>query len=207
MTNFKISEQELETILENALVTEKGCETLNKRGLPVKPPKGSILYRQLVLGSYGRTDLVRLILEPSVITIEVIELKVVEFNIAHLLQLGRYVTALKDFIAGAIIKTQKIQIKGYLIVNDFDDSNDYGYLNYLLNDTIEIYSMSFSLTGIRFQKRMPVDDYTKVELCRHDLSDLVNAKKIKGIYKQIYREHIGYAITDALEEPMDDLPF
>lgn len=213
--SIKISEKHLEDLLYEAIQTEGGCNELYERGLPIFYDDNCIYYRQLNLNEYGIPDIVRLSFCPYKIIIEIIELKVTDFDVAHLLQLGRYLSAAHHIISKAKIKQQRFDIRGMLIVAGFDSRNDYTWLDKTLNNSISIYSTDYHINGMHFKKRLPQDWI--MSNAKTNLPDLIDMEYAIDTFKNAYdfyfisnghkQDAEGKNRSGAHSELMEDLPF
>jgi hypothetical protein len=157
---IKIDEKYFEDILFKSLQTEAGCEKLINKGLMIFHSPHFVLYRQFNLKKYGIPDIIRIAFTGEMIRIKIIELKVTEFNLSHLLQIGRYVSCIKNIISETVFldkrfESDNVDVSAMLIVAGFDSSNEYTWIDSLLNTNIEVYSTEYGLDGMKFKKVLP----------------------------------------------------
>jgi len=100
-------------------------------------------FRQVDLGSYGIADIVKFIWHPDMMVITVMELKNETLKPAHLAQLCRYVTCVKN-IAKRYQRFINIEVYGEL-VGPFEKSNDLPYLINHIDENISVYDLRLSL--------------------------------------------------------------
>lgn len=141
------SEKVLEDIIWDNAQSHEGRKLLKERGLFIRGK----LFRQLELGNYGRADLVSIEYIPhsDVIDVVVYELKKGCINVNALMQVARYVTALKSHGLDVGDWCSEIHISMCLIGDAIDKNGDFAFL-YNDIDNVEIYSYDYRLDGLYF---------------------------------------------------------
>lgn len=182
---IKIDEKDLEDMIFSSMKSEEGYKKLHNRGLYVYHYDHESVYRQFNLKDYGIADIVRIIYAGRGIHIEVIELKVTEFHIDHLIQLGRYMSAFRNIIGKAYKSLgYKTSISGKLIVAEYKSSN-YNWLSPMLTD-VSIYSTGYDIDGIKFNHEFPCNwQKTNTD---HSLKNYFDMDECLLMHKKAYRE-------------------
>lgn len=184
---IRIDEKTLEDLLFDALQTQGGTEKLFERGLGLNYIENKMLFRQFNTKTYGIMDIMRISFAYSSIYIDIIELKVVDFDLSHLTQLGRYICFVQQLLKANNIHN-RIYIKGILIVSDFDPDKDYVWMDSILAHYIHVYKTTYTVDGLQFQQVMPVgwrqgNVNTKIDSFI-DLSELKRRFKLSYIEAQ-----------------------
>lgn len=196
---IKIDEKHLEDILYELIQTAAGCAKLQEKGLGINYEENSLYYRQLNLKEYGIPDIIRVQVHGYYFAIDVIELKVTEFNIAHLLQLGRYMSGIHHIVGDDTNHNRAYTVNGYLIVGHFDGDNDYAWAARTLNNNIHIYSAAYTIDGMHFTKQLPGD--WRINSAKTGAINYINTDDLKSVFKRSLLD------KDDVHEPMDDLPY
>ncbi|MEJ7610649.1 MAG: hypothetical protein WKF88_05655 [Ferruginibacter sp.] len=196
---IKIDEKHFEDILFGLIQTREGVEKLKARGFDIEYEPFSVYYRQLNMGAYGIPDIVRVFFNSYSINIDVIELKITDFNISQLLQLGRYLSGVNHFIRDAHSLTDSgriITVRGFLMVAEFDSNNDYSWLSGMLRNEVCLYSTHYNIDGLKFEKQFP-GYWSKTDIKTH-LNQCVDIAALRNKFKQAYLKK---------QFTSDDLPF
>ena len=113
---------------------------------PVSGDGVDFVFRQLDLGGYGVTDIVRVGLSKESVAVTVVELKNENLKPAHLAQLCRYVTGLQS-LAYKYRRAGNIVVKGELVGPvDVDNENDLVFLANQINPNILIRKISLTMS-------------------------------------------------------------
>lgn len=193
---LKIDERHLEDLLFEQMQTTQGIERLHSKGLTAISYQQTFEnFRQLNLKEYGIPDIVRVSIEGKRrILVDVIELKVSDFCVDHLLQIGRYVSGVRHIIEESnLADNLVINVNAVLICSGFDTESNLTWLDRLLTD-ITIYSTDYCIDGIRFRKMLPVNGWHLTEP-PVSIYNYIDPKRMKALYKR------------AFNNPIDDLPF
>lgn len=176
----KIDEKTLEDMLFDSLETYSGIERLNKRGLDFQFHPHTLLFRQFNTKDYGIMDILRVEFYRGLVFVEVIELKVVPFELNHLTQLGRYLSFVRRLIKDNKLES-KTYVKGTLIVSSFDSSNDYTWIDSIIGTNIRVFSTEYNLDGVKFEKQMP-NGWYKTGTNSH-IPDYIDQRVIRAMHK------------------------
>jgi hypothetical protein len=142
-------EKDLETIIA------ENYEACAARGLDIKQT-WSLQFRQLNLGAYGIADLVNIGFDGSALSIQVIECKKDEINIATYLQAKRYLAGIKHILDDFIDELKDLR-NGYveddivLIGKSIDNKSDFVFLH-SADYTCSIFLYSYQVDGIHFEE-------------------------------------------------------
>lgn len=126
-------------------------ELLNKRGLPIKYDK---ILRKVDLKGYGVADIITIYCTNNqmgmrCIVVTIYELKQNKLNINTLLQVFRYMKAIKHYSDTCNIENTDVYIKGVIIGNSIDENLDFCFsLDQIKNFSAFTYKYSFE--GIYF---------------------------------------------------------
>lgn len=156
-------EKDLEDIIYDSLkedtvfgIENPNREKLFKRGFPRLNFYGNArILRQPNFGVYGRPDLVHVNQDKHpqkdlyFLDINVFELKRGELKVEHLMQLSKYLTAVKRLLSKLGI--YNADVKGYLIGQNILDTSWVFLYDYLMPD-VNVYTYSYELDGIGFTK-------------------------------------------------------
>lgn len=119
---------------------------------------GGRIYRQFNLGRYGIVDLLSVDIEMifgCTIEIKCVELKKEKMKLAHIAQLGRYMTGIKSMTSKVQQKYGRkirLAVTGTLIVPEVETNSDIVFLTNHLSESIEILTYNFSLEdGLVFE--------------------------------------------------------
>lgn len=144
-------EKDLETIIyENyAACYERGLDISQ-----IGEYLGETRYRQPNLAPYGIADLVNIRYSPSEyeLTIQVIECKKDEINLATYTQAQRYVTAIKAILKAAFgigENTINIIVELILVGRKFEPGNEFAYI-YNADTRCQAFTYTYAVDGIRF---------------------------------------------------------
>jgi len=117
---------------------------------PITETYPSKVYRQLKLGAYGITDIVKIFVEPDRINVVVLELKNEPLKAAHLSQLCRYLTGVKKLCQRyKRLATNgdwlPVYIHGELAGPLEPNRDDFVFLANYLHENITIYDISLTM--------------------------------------------------------------
>lgn len=196
--SIKINGETLEDIIFENLQTPEGISNLRQHGFIARDCEHTVILRQFNLSQYGVIDLLCIRFYRYEINIEIIELKVTPFDVAHLFQLGRYITGVKHLMSEMGILSHRYKVEGTLVVAGFDTTKQYVWLDEILGRYITVYDTEYDLEGIKFTIVLPFGwvktSFEYVRLVDNDLRKILLAK---------YRESFRFY----LRQPVDDLPF
>jgi hypothetical protein len=193
---IKIDEKHLEDIVFESLETEEGCKKLYERGLGVNYSLNQTHIRQLRLNEYGIPDIVSIRFEGGTIDITITELKVVEFNISHLLQVGRYIAGVNHLLKQApALHARKGRVRGVLIVSDYFSDNDYSWISEIMSASISIYKVDYRLDGLYFTRVAPLSWHLKQ--FTGDVKNLISQDLIDH-YIRSYKSYLATQGNDDL---------
>lgn len=146
---MNILEKEIEELVGEVL--ENGIH----RGLNEGEHK---IIRQFNLPGYGVIDLVAIPINyEEDVTIDIYELKRDKIDVNALMQLCRYLKGFKNYIEkfkrdGKIRKNRNININGYLIGKEIEESGDFVYLMNYISENISVYTYGLSIeNGLEFE--------------------------------------------------------
>lgn len=148
MRIMKFIEKDLEQIIWDALLTEKGREALSERGLDVS---GKVA-RQFDIRPYGVIDLLTIDnTNKNVLSITIYELKKSKIDEQALMQACRYLTGIEHYLRDEDVYCD-ITIR--LIGSKINLDNDFVFL-YNNTPNVEIYTYEYSLEGMMFKYHKP----------------------------------------------------
>ena len=113
---MRFLEKDLEQIVYENLLTDKGCKLLSERGLNIHDKKPYKVYRQKKIGNYGIADLITVNRYPGSNCIEIIiyEFKKDLIDIDSLIQINKYIHGVKRFFGQRTMNIE-LSISGKLI--------------------------------------------------------------------------------------------
>lgn len=181
---IKIDEKHLEDIVFSSLQSDAGCKNLYDRGMLFTYPKFFSLFRQFNLKEYGIADIVRFVYGKGTVNIQVIELKVTEFHIDHLIQLGRYMSAFENIATNSFRNGyNKTTVTGRLIVSDFK-STDLNWITPMLYN-VDLYVATYDIDGLKFKFRFPSQlTYPEAD---HAMGNFIDHKICRTEYMKAFR--------------------
>lgn len=182
---IKIDEKTFEELLYDALQTESGTANLHERGLSIRYLDNKMLFRQFNTKNYGIMDIMRISFSLGYVYVDIIELKVVDFDISHLTQLGRYICFIQQLLKANNIRN-RIYIRGILIVADFDPEKDHVWMDSIVAHYIHVYKTIYTIDGLRFQQVMPIGWHQKNTNTKID--SFFDFNELKQRFKQCYKE-------------------
>lgn len=185
----KIDEKTLEDLLFDALHTSEGTEKLCQRGLDFTYNENNMLFRQFNTKEYGIMDMMKISFSGRYVYVDIIELKVVDFDLSHLIQLGRYIAFVRQIIKANDIK-DRVLVKGTLIVANFDSDKDYVWMDSIISSYIKVYKTSYTIDGLCFDQVMPMGWHLRnTELNINKYIDLDELKcRFKAGYKELQNQ-------------------
>lgn len=141
-------EKDLEDIIFEAM--QKDPTLLCERGLHNLPHSPYKVYRQLKLGVYGRADIVSISYNPDYpIIVNIYELKRGELDISSLLQLSKYIAAVKRFAKFANLN---ILVCGTLIGRSIKQEGEFVFLFDYVCSLLSVYTYDYGINGIEFKR-------------------------------------------------------
>lgn len=196
---LKIDEKNLEDIIYENLLTTDGTQLLSERGLDLNRWEYSKILRQVNLADYGIADIVVISLKPQHAHITIIELKVTEFNVANIIQVGRYNSAISAIMSKLSTRRLYFEIESIIICSSFNSDNEYVWLDRVIN--CSVYKTNYNIDGLFFQKVLPSNWF--IDKASRKPSDYFNMRMLKELYKQTYRASNIKKSAETVEE----LPF
>lgn len=179
---LKIDEKHLEDIIFNQMQTKQGTLALQNKGLHISAPTNFKTFRQFKLDDYGIADIIRIGFVNGYIYILIIELKVVDFALDHLTQLGRYMSAAKTIASNHLTKNSwKIEVSGAIICTGFNMNNGCQWLSPLLAN-VGVYTVDYNFNGVEFDQKLPSPWIkTKVD---HSAYNFIDLKEMRLLYSK-----------------------
>ena len=136
-------EKDLEEIIWETQKTDEGRKLLAERGLDIRGK----MFRQFNLGEYGTCDLLTIEFYDKYPHISVYELKRDLIDVNAVMQVCRYVTAIRRYIKYKY--DSGCDVTSYLIGKTIQTNNDFVFLCNELNN-IEILLYSIDINGLKF---------------------------------------------------------
>jgi len=135
MTLYFPYEKDLENFIHKKIIDDKIC--------PVDNSAWPFVLKQFSLGGYGIPDLIKIKYEDNNFVFCILELKNKPFLIENLIQVARYCTGLKHYLATFHPKL-RYTIETQLVVTELDTTSEIVFLYNAIDVDIFVYGCSLS---------------------------------------------------------------